>query len=471
MRQAFPEGEHAEAADPVTLAYRFGFLCHHASEPPRHPLPPAWESRRCEDFVLTTHPETPVEIHGHPAGRVVLVGDAYSQTGESLAAIIGAMVWSDPWPALDRIGGRHAILLLARSELRAAHDAFGSRSVFYVPGRAAVASHARLLGAAYGLGLSPVVTQFLERPEYLSRPTRYLPGDLTTVENVLALAPNNFWDGVRTCRYWPARPRRATTLEDFLAAVRAYFDRFVPFVESRYRPVFGVTGGIDSRAAFAPFRGRFAGVTWTHHFAEAERPVVRELLGRLGIEHQFLRRRKDSGGPLVAAAFEASGGLRPGRVLTERIGEAYGRGHVFVRGYGGEILRGMPSYEKRMLDFSVHSMRRTYNSGIRKCSPSRDYNAVVDAAFEAFHDRAHYPGLERFGYRAVDHFYWEHRMGMWGAAMLNEMDPGLYALAGFNSRPLYEAAFGLPDSLRLSKDLLRAVVGMYDPALAAISHT
>lgn len=46
-------------------------------------------------------------------------------------------------------------------------------------------------------------------------------------------------------------------------------------------------------------------------------------------------------------------------------------------------------------------------------------------------------------------------MGMWGAAMHNEMDAAVLSLTGYNSRRLYALALGLPREQRLSKDLLR----------------
>jgi hypothetical protein len=60
-------------------------------------------------------------------------------------------------------------------------------------------------------------------------------------------------------------------------------------------------------------------------------------------------------------------------------------------------------------------------------------------------------------------------MGMWGAAMLNEMDPACYSLVGINSRAVFETAFGLPAEERLTKELLRRVTWNYDVPLAEIA--
>ncbi|HWM30653.1 MAG TPA: hypothetical protein VNO69_02985 [Methyloceanibacter sp.] len=70
-------------------------------------------------------------------------------------------------------------------------------------------------------------------------------------------------------------------------------------------------------------------------------------------------------------------------------------------------------------------------------------------------ERAYYASLEESGYDINDIFYWEQRIGMWGAAMHNEMDAAVLSLTGYNSRRLYALALGLPREQRLSKDLLR----------------
>jgi hypothetical protein len=459
----------------MSLFYRFGFLCHHLEDaPPAVPrwgrIRRSWRKLEIGEFVLRLHPETRIEVHHRPEGAVAVVGDAYGQYDRSLAEIVTQMPWDDPWPALDDLGGRHAILLLSGARMRAAHDPFGSRTLFYAPGRRAVASHVGLLARPYGIEPDPEVAEFMEMPEYKVRTVCYFPGDLTTATGVYGLAPNNYWDGERTHRYWPRAPLTATTRADFYAEADRYFAAFVPFVRSRYTPVFGVTGGIDSRAAFAAFGGDFRGTSWINHLPAAERPIIDRIVAHLGVEHGYLRTKSFGPGPVTRAAGVCNGGVRPGHLLSEAMAATYGPGHCFIRGLGGEVLRGFPAYDNRLRDLSPRSMMIAYSSGKRRCGRSPAYVAYCERAFEGFRARANYDGLEAFGIKPVDLFYWEHRMAMWGANMMNEMDPGCYSLIAFNSRPLYAAAFGLPDDQRLSKELLATYARRHDAAMAEIDY-
>lgn len=459
----------------MSLAYRFGFMCHHVDDrPPATPrwakLRRNWPKAQIGEFILRLHPETRIEVHQRSEGSVAVIGDAYGQYDQSLAEIVTQMPWDDPWLALDALGGRYAILLLSGSRMRAAHDAFGSRTLFYAPGVRAVASHVGLLARPHGIELAPDVAEFMQMTEYLTRTVCYFPGDQTTATGVYALAPNNYWDGERTHRYWPREALRPTTREAFFAEADRYFAAFVPFVRSRYTPVFGVTGGIDSRAAFAAFGGDFRGTSWTSHLPAAERPIIDRIVAHLGVDHSYLKTKRLHRGPVARAGGVCNGGVRPCHVVSEAMAAAYGPGHCFIRGLGGEVLRGFPSYGNRLPDLSPRSMTLAYSAGKRRCGRSAPYVAYCDKAFAGFRARANYEGVEGFGIRPQDLFYWEHRMAMWGANMMNEMDPGCYSLIAFNSRPLYAAAFGLPDDQRLSKELLATYAPRHDTAMAEIEY-
>ena len=143
-------------------------------------------------------------------------------------------------------------------------------------------------------------------------------------------------------------------------------------------------------------------------------------------------------------------------------------GDVFLRGYGGEILRGF--YNRHNLELperTASELTRLYLTR-RVKSPSKAFQRFAVKSFEDYIERTQFD-CDLQGLDPLDLFYWEQRMGVWGATMLCEMDPAVRSMAGFNSRKMYEIAFGLPRDQRIGSELLLGLTRRYDPIFAALN--
>lgn len=134
-------------------------------------------------------------------------------------------------------------------------------------------------------------------------------------------------------------------------------------------------------------------------------------------------------------------------------------------------MRGFYNLRARpMQDLQPETLVSAYGSSIRGVKPGNEYKVSCAEFFAAFRDRGNYEGIESFEYDPNDIFYWEHRMGMWGSAMLNEMDPAVYSIVGFNSRQLYATTFAMDPEQRLKKELLKDVIARHDEELGSIPY-
>ena len=363
------------------------------------------------------------------------------------------------------------------------HDPFGARSLFYrSAGSPAVSSHSELLALAFEHATDAVVAELRGLPEYRSRGVIYLPGDWTVFSGIFGLTPNNYLDLERgtTVRYWPRQPRAETSVEDFFSQLESYLRAFVPHVATRHTPVLGLSGGIDSRALIAAFRihrSPIKLVTWMgNYIKEAEHPVVEQISAYLGGDHRYVNVAENVDDPtflaVKAIAERNVGRYRGGSRLTAHMYRAFHEvsDAAFVRGYGGEILRGfydVPTGTQSTADIGASELLRMY-TGRMRIPPRERYNEIGHLAFEQFVERAHYDSaIAESGYEIKDIFYWEHRMGMWGSVMHNEMDPAMWSVTGYNSRPLYECAFGLERGMPLKKSLLAEATARLDAPLGA----
>ena len=218
-------------------------------------------------------------------------------------------------------------------------------------------------------------------------------------------------------------------------------------------------------------------VTWTgNYIKDYELPVVEQITAYLGADHRYVDARDNPEDPtfraVKAIASRNVGRYRGGARLTGHMYRAFREvpDAAFVRGYGGEILRGfydIPKRTRSKAGVGAPELFRMFNRGLR-IRPRERYTEICHLAFEQFVERAHYDSaLAGSGYEISDIFYWEHRMGMWGSAMHNEMDAAMWSVTGYNSRPLYECAFGLERGRRLQKSLLADATARLDAALAA----
>jgi hypothetical protein len=470
------------------LLFRRGFLCHPTAEEPAgdatwRQITGRWTVLRIGAFTLRAHPETPVRVAEAPGHHRVLIGDAFSTDDRPVESLLAGVVpvgeHLEGLEALESLSGRFALLVLEGSRCFALNDAFGARSLFYrKAGGTAISSHAQLLAHAFRIHRRADVLNLLATPGYMKRPVKYLPGHATLYDGVQALIPNNYVEATsgRMRRYWPCTPNAATGLEAFLAAGDGYFDALVRFVAARgWRPVFGVTGGADSRAVFAAFTGRgapFRGVTWLDQYLrDDERATVEAIVERFGIDHAFLSPNGHEPAEVSSVALRNSGNVRSPNALVEGMHALFGADPqaVFVRGYGGEILRGFYNVMPHpMKSLAPREMTRMYGAGLQPDGRMGEYMRLALACFESFHDEGSYAAVEGLGYDPCDLFYWEHRMGMWGSAMLNEMDPAVHSIVGLNSRRLYRLAFGLPGPVRLTKELMRALADRNDGRMSGI---
>jgi hypothetical protein len=484
------------------LLFRFGFILMRPEEESRarrlREFLPTWTSRTLFGWLLVHHPETRIATYGDDDAGVIVLGEAFdvAPDGPGVAALCATLLQAtgdEFWRAFDQLSGRFALVAVTSDGTRVMHDPFGGRSLFYrTAGSPAVASHSELLALAFEHPNDQLVRELRGLPEYRARGVTYLPGDWTVFSGVYGLAPNNCFDLMRgtTARYWPRQPRGETSLDDFLSHLERYLAAFVPHVGLHHTPVLGLSGGVDSRALIAAFRTHGSSmklVTWTGNYVtEAELPVVEELRAYLDTDHRYVNVAEHLDDPTFLAVKAISdrnvGRYRGGPRLT---GHMYRTFHdvpdaAFVRGYGGEILRGFYDVSVRtppadapdtppVVRINAAELFRRYN-GKAKIAPRERWTEIGQLAFEQFLERAHYDStVADSGYEFADIFYWEHRMGMWGSVMHSEMDAAMWSVTGYNSRPLYESAFGLERGLTLKGSLLAEATARLDPELAAFA--
>lgn len=463
-----------------------GFVCYRDADEPQgdnvwKQIRATWSTLTIGAYRIRYCPEGSATVLPMSNAFVVLIGEAFSTDESSVEGHLGDIGIVDGRltgaHALAHLSGRFAVILIASDACVVLNDAFGARSIFFTSsGCPALGSHAALLAHAFVVRRRRDVADLLKSAEYEARKVKYLPGNATVYEGIHALIPNTYFDfdSGRLVRYWPTVARTQQLIDDFLVATDVYLSSLVRFFsDSRREPLFGITGGIDSRTVFAAFVAQgvpFRGVTWQGgYIRHEEKAIVADLAARLRIDHAYLDPVRFTPTEVAMASERNAGRMRKPSKLTQGMHALFGdnRRLIFVRGYGGEIIRGFYNLRRgRMRSYNPAEMASMYADGRIPANVSGDFWRSVNECFEDFYEAGGYEQLAQLGFDPSDIFYWEHRMGMWGSTMLNEMDAAVHSMVGLNSRRLYELAFGLPDEVRLTKELLRKVVARQNSWLA-----
>lgn len=463
-----------------SLGYRFGFAMYNGTSKPNIEVISDWKVIETFGYKIHVHPEAQFKTIETKSGAAVIIGDVFVCYGDGDVEDIVKRIIDEEnaWDEFDKLTGRFALILLSTSNVKILHDPFGARTIYYRENEEFCASsHSSLVAALFNDQLSTEAKAFIKLPEYKQRGTGYLPGDLTMYDNIKTLIPNNYYDVIsrKTVRYWPRNSIEPVTIDRFLKLCDDYFSRLSSYLSPRYKLLLGLTGGVDTRTVIAGLRGKGCTphlITWTGgRLPEKEVPIVETMASHLGCPHIYMDPAKEVDSQqfmeIRKIANVATGYSRGGSRLTAHMAEIAMPGEVFIRGFGGEIIRGFYNRHKsRMSGDMVADFSTLYKTKKVK-EPSEEFTSFVLKATKGFIQRANYEN-NTYNLDVRDLFYWEQRMGAWGANMLNEMDPAIYSFTGLNSRPLYAAAFGLTEEERLGEKLMLDITALYDETFSRI---
>ena len=125
-------------------------------------------------------------------------------------------------------------------------------------------------------------------------------------------------------------------------------------------------------------------------------------------------------------------------------------GGEVMRGFYPEIQKATPAPLANLYDLNAGSQM------------SRD-------GFSRFIEVAGWREGSLFDYKPSELFYWEHRMGTWGAIALSESDMAFRTIPGYNSRELFEAFLGLSSAID-RRSIFEAAVGALRPELGGVGY-
>ncbi|MGP5086287.1 hypothetical protein ACTXKH_16305 [Brachybacterium tyrofermentans] len=435
-----------------------------------------WNRILFHGYKIFVHPEATMSRVDNAEGVTVLViGDIFVAHGSAQLDELLLRTATGDREALDDLSGRFALFIFDGEEGCVMHDPLGSQAIFRTLGPGpVVSSHATLIAECDSLPPSSRVKKYMASEEYRSKVTRFLPGDLTMYEQIVHLIPNNELDLVTgsTSRYWPRTSIKASTFDDVARVWDEYFTAYAKYIQARYNPVIGLTGGLDSRAVIAVLRDKAVQanyITWDKMPA-AEAARIPGLVEHLGSSHSWVRMQErpatDRSKVIREAARTAAGLTRGIPLLPAQVDEVTGPRSLFIKGLGGEVMRGpFNSRQKSHLPMDLDGLAYALYAGEIRKTAGVDYEQFTRRAIQGYLKRANYH-VELCGVDYGDLLYWEQRMGTWTAVQHAEFSVVLNSHSAMNSRRIFAASWGLEDRNRFGPELLDRLIRQYDTRIA-----
>lgn len=472
----------------IDLKYRFGFLI--AGHKDQIDVSSSdslsrWNAIRCGDGLVLHHYETKFTKYQFQNYLVFTLGDVFCAHGDlSLEEILRLFSEENNWDVIDNLSGRFAILIYSKVKNcfeKILTDPIASRSLFYSTNvLGVVASHSALLAEIFKIKRDESAVEFVKSEDFLTIKTKFLPADLTMYKGIYGMPANHYYsfEEQKLVRFWPRKPIECSKLEDLLTMSKEYLLKQVEYFSAiGAKPIIGLTGGVDCRSLISVWNSEkihFKCLTWNRNLSKDELAVIGKISSHIFADSYFLDTKKTE----ESSSFEAlksfgrinRGNFMGTATLTAQTAEFVSPSDIFVRGLGGEILRGMfnkSSNREHELDNFSYAVS-LYKTGRLK-NPSAKFTSFVSDAYQGFFSRINLSDQEFFNYDFGDFIYWEQRMSMWASSLLNEADPALKNIAGLNSRKMYELAYGLSPEVRFRRELLLDIACVFDSYLSDLS--
>jgi hypothetical protein len=402
-----------------------------------------WTKLRLDsvNLIIHAHPDLDVEEARGNGRSLVLMGyifDARNPHHTNRDIVEGLVLMSsfeDLLEATHEYAGRFILVYLDRFSARLLHDAGGLRQVYYTrrPSGLWCGSQPGILAKFLDLEKSDdeALKEFCESKQFISGHKAWL-GDGTVYDGVKHLMPNHYLDLVtgESHRYCPSKRLEEIPLGEAVEAGTSYLKGFLSCASDRYQLVQAVTAGWDSRVLLAASRHRRNEICYfvnKHRHLTSSSPdvrVPRQLLDRLGLEFHVIE-YSDAVDEKFRAAFCENVTLNRETLLPVIY-------NVYLKQFPGRMI----------VNGDVSAITRNYFGG-RKDVSGETLAALVGYRGLAYPTRECSKWLKESQFVArecnisvLDLFYWEQRVGNWGALGPAETDISVEEFSPFNCRSL-----------------------------------
>lgn len=400
-----------------------------------------WEKIRIQEYNLFYHPDLEFEHVSNGKLDIYILGFLFDYehpeySNKQIATELSLTGSFDLFlNQLASYSGHFVVIFKNENEFYIVNDACAQHEVYYDKDFSSFGTQPKLLEKV--ITLLPH-SSYDAREFYSSElfeKSRLFIGETTHKENILHLLPNHFIDvrekGVR--RYFPRVPVKPVSLEFAASEAQKMLKGYIKAASFRYKTAIGVTGGYDSRILFLCSLGidckyyvtRLPEMTDQHTDLVLSKKLVEDHNRELNLITET--NNPEDSGILEASIDFTKNPTRPWQKIKD---------HLIINGNVSEICRHRFVYYKTVTPEDV-SFLYGYSDNKFVITEFGKWLKKNSALFS------------KLGYRELDMFYWEEKMGKWAAKGKTEMSAlGSVVYSPFCSHRLINLLLSTPRQYR-----------------------
>lgn len=406
-------------------------------------FPLDWKSRPIGDFTLFYHPNVEFSYLSTVNAEIALLGFIYDASSpekgnlQLLESISQNSSFESFLLEFNKFSGQFVVFYRSSDKFVIFNDACAQMEVYYDTSYSAFGSQPKIIGEVISFQehSDDDARSFFSSNAFLSKGV--FVGSQTQYSNIKHLLPNHLIDvtGKAVRRFFPSKPIVASSVETASQQASTMLKGFIKAASIRNSLALAVTAGYDSRVLFLAsfdvdckyFVSKHGYMTDNHY----DIVIPQKLTDLFDKPFDVINDSKEA---QADAFLRKQSSVDFPRSLSEA--EKYYPEHVYINGNISEIAR---SY------FGNHGSLNHKDLAFLSGFPSYRFVEKVHQEWLSTNKDL----FEKMGYHPLDMFYWEEKMGNWGAKAKTEWSAlGRNMFSPFNSRDLLSLLLSTPKKSR-----------------------
>jgi len=389
-----------------------------------------WECIKIANFNLYHHPNIELTQLQTPKVELYLLGFLLDYEVPSLSNLqilehlSQFSIFTDFCNALNRYSGQFVVIYKSETDFIIVTDACAHYEVYYDTTFSTFGTQPKLLEKVVVAEehTNPEAIEFFSKPPFLVK--KVFVGNTTHRSNILHLLPNHFIDINKKsiARFFPAIPRIEISVDEAATKAISMLKGYIKAASLRTKLAMGVTAGYDSRILFL-----MSLETECEYFIFKHRNMSNDHYDI--VTPQKLTAIHGKAFEVIPDAIEKD--TTPDYDLLQSIDFPRGQfkseklfeNHFYINGFVSEIARNYYGYTK-----NITAADLSYLNGY----PNNPYVEKICADWLNKNAKS----INDLGYNFLDLFYWEEKMGNWGAKAKTEAALDRVIYSPFCSRDL-----------------------------------